>query len=281
MLASVRLCQFFDAIDTPLFFMSKTSTTIIRKLPEITVAFWMMKICATTLGETAGDLFSMTMHIGYGMSSVLLLFFFIVVLILQLLSKKYSPALYWMVILATSTAGTTLSDYMDRTLGLGYLAGSSILVLLLIVTLTIWKAIEKTLSVEKVHTRRAEGFYWTTILFSNTLGTAFGDFLADDSGFGFFGSALLISGVLLLIVFLYYYTAVSRVFLFWGAFVLTRPLGATVGDFLTKPVAKGGMNLGTIGSSAILFLVLLILVLVSIYKIHKLNKQSISAKIQY
>ncbi len=223
-----------------------------NKLPQITLGFWVMKICATTLGETAGDLLSMTLNIGYVVSSIILFSVFLATLTGQLLSKKYHPLLYWMVILATSTAGTTMSDCMDRTLELGYAKGSLVLISLLGITLATWRLTEKSLSVEHIRTRRAEMFYWTAILFSNTLGTALGDFLADDSGLGFAGGALLIGSLLAVVTAAYYFTPISRVALFWLAFVLTRPFGATVGDVLTKTPAKGGLGFGTIGSSAVL-----------------------------
>lgn len=238
----------------------------INKLPAITIAFWIMKICATTLGETAGDLLSMTMNIGYAASSIILLSFFFVTLSVQLFTKNFHPVIYWAVILATSTAGTTMSDYMDRTLGLGYATGSLILLSLLIITLIIWKAKEKSLSVTNIKSLRGEIFYWTAILFSNTLGTALGDFLADNSGLGFMGGAILIGSLLLLIVFAYYFSKVSHVILFWAAFVLTRPFGATFGDLLTKTHEKGGFNFGTTGSSLILFVILAVLVTISIIK---------------
>jgi uncharacterized membrane-anchored protein len=247
---------------------------VIGKLPQITISFWIMKICATTLGETAGDLFAQTMKIGYGVSSIILLIFFFIALSIQLLSKKYHPIIYWAVILATSTAGTTMSDFMDRTLGLGYATGSLILVILLLLILTIWKATEKSLSVTDVKSLRAEVFYWTAILFSNTLGTALGDFLADNSGLGFSGGAILIGSLLLLVTLAYYFTSLSRIFLFWFAFVLTRPFGATFGDLLTKPIVKGGLNFGTIGSSIILFGILGMLVTNEMIKIRKLRLQS-------
>ncbi|WP_330441442.1 COG4705 family protein [Flavobacterium sp. C4GT6] len=235
-----------------------------KKLPEITLAFWIMKICATTLGETAGDMFSMTINIGYGISSMMLISFFIITLMFQLFSKQYRPAVYWSVILATSTAGTTVSDYIDRSLQLGYAKGALLLVTLLFIILLVWKKVENNLSVESVTTRRAEIFYWTAILVSNTLGTALGDYLADDSGLGFLGGAILISSLIAGIVLLYYFTKISRVVLFWAAFILTRPFGATFGDLLTKPVEKGGFDLGTIGSSSVLFTLLLVLVIIQI-----------------
>ena len=239
------------------------------KLPAITISFWIMKICATTLGETAGDLLSMTLNIGYAISSVVLLVFFLATLFVQLSSKKYKPVIFWSVILATSTAGTTMSDFMDRTLGLGYAMGSLILVALLISTLSIWKATEKSLSVANIKSFRAEVFYWTAILFSNTLGTALGDYLADNSGLGFSGAAILVGSLLLLIVLGYFFTKISHVLLFWFAFVLTRPFGATFGDLLTKPTDKGGLDFGTIGSSIILFVILTALIVVSIFKLKK------------
>lgn len=234
---------------------------ITRKLPTITLAFWVMKICATTLGETAGDLLSMTLDLGYALSSTILLAFFVVTLVTQLLSARYHPVLYWLVILSTSTAGTTMSDYMDRTLGLGYATGSAILVTLLASVLLLWRATTGSISVSHIATRRQEMFYWAAILFSNTLGTAFGDFLADDSGLGFMGGALVVSAALLLVYALYRYTLLSRAVLFWLAFVLTRPFGATFGDLLTKPLEKGGLAFGTIGASLILAGILLVLIL--------------------
>ena len=232
-----------------------------KKIPEVTLLFWVMKICATTLGETAGDQLAQTMKVGYGISSAILIGMFLAVLLGQLSAKRYIPALYWAVILATSTAGTTMSDYMDRTLGLGYATGSAILVAILLSVLGLWWAREKSLSVSDIRTRRGELFYWTAILFSNTLGTALGDYLADSSGLGFGGGALLIGSLLVVVVLAYYFTRISRVLLFWVAFVLTRPFGATFGDLLTKPVAKNGLGFGTQGSSLILLGILVALVI--------------------
>ena len=241
-----------------------------KKLPEITLLFWIMKICATTLGETGGDLLAQTMNVGYALSSVILLGIFLVVLVGQLMARHYVPALYWAVILATSTAGTTLSDYMDRTLGLGYATGAAILVGLLALVLGAWWLSERSLSVTNVQSRRAELFYWTAILVSNTLGTALGDYLADDSGLGFGGGALLIGSVLALVVLAHYFTQISAVLLFWIAFVLTRPFGATMGDLLTKDVSKNGLGFGTIGSSLILFVVLVGLVVYTTWQLQQL-----------
>ncbi|AMJ68089.1 COG4705 family protein [Hymenobacter sp. PAMC 26628] len=232
-----------------------------KKIAQVTLLFWIMKICATTLGETAGDQLAQTMKVGYGTSSLILLGFFVVVLAGQLAVSRYIPALYWATILATSTAGTTVSDYMDRTLGLGYATGSLILVALLGLVLGLWWLREKSLSVTEIKTRTGEVFYWAAILVSNTLGTALGDFLADDSGLGFGGGALLIGSALAVLVLAYYFTGISRVLLFWVAFVLTRPFGATFGDLLTKPTEKHGLGFGTQGSSLILFGLLVALVL--------------------
>lgn len=228
------------------------SGTSLSKVAQVTVAFWIMKICATTLGETAGDLLSMTLNVGYAISSAILIGLFLILLGVQLRARRFHPTLYWAVILATSTAGTTMSDFMDRTLGLGYAKGSLILIGCLSLILAFWYGIEKNLSVDNIRTPRAEMFYWIAILFSNTLGTAAGDFLADDSGLGFLGGAALIGGALLVLILLTYFTRVNRVLLFWVAFVLTRPFGATFGDLLTKPAEKGGLGFGTIVSSTIL-----------------------------
>ncbi len=235
------------------------------KLPKITLYFWIMKICATTLGETAGDLLSMTLNVGYAVSSLILIGFFLATLTAQLASRKHHPFLYWAVILSTSTAGTTLSDYMDRTLGLGYVRGTVILLTILLAILAFWRLTVRDLSVASIKTPKVELLYWTAILFSNTLGTALGDFLADTSGLGFGGGALLISGLIGLIVIAHCYSRVSKVLLFWVAFVLTRPLGATMGDLLTKPHIKGGLDFGTVGSSAILAAILGIFILYSIW----------------
>ena len=237
-----------------------------KKLPAITALFWIMKICATTLGETLGDHFSMTLNIGYATSSIILLTTFFITLIAQLYSKKHIPIIYWLVILSTSTAGTTMSDFMDRTLALGYATGSLILVSILCITLFAWSKSEKSLSVTNITTRKGELFYWTAILFSNTLGTALGDFLADNSGLGFAGGAILIASILAIVVIAHYFTKISAVLLFWIAFVLTRPFGATFGDLLTKSTAKGGLDFGTQGSSLILFTILAILIIYSSVK---------------
>ncbi|GAB3242736.1 membrane protein [Hymenobacter seoulensis] len=247
-----------------------------KKIPEITLLFWVTKICATTLGETAGDQLAQTMSVGYGTSSLILISLFLVLLIAQLAVSRYIPPLYWAVILATSTAGTTMSDYMDRTLGLGYASGSAILVGLLVAILVLWRISENSLSVSHITTHRGELFYWTAILFSNTLGTALGDYLADDSGLGFGGGALLIGALLAGVVLAYYATSISRVLLFWVAFVLTRPFGATFGDLLTKSTEKNGLGFGTRGSSLILFGLLVALVLYETFGRRPLDPEATS-----
>jgi uncharacterized membrane-anchored protein len=243
------------------------------KIPQITLAFWIMKICATTLGETAGDLLSMTLHIGYAASSLILISFFVATLASQLAVKTYHPLVYWMVILSTSTAGTTMSDYMDRTLGFGYATGSLILLGALLSILVLWRVFAGSLAVHKIRTRKAECFYWAAILVSNTLGTALGDYLADSSGLGFAGGAFLIGGVLAVLVALVYFTDISRTLLFWAAFILTRPFGATMGDLLTKTHEKGGFDLGTVGSSAVLGAILLALIGWSVWDERKKRAQ--------
>lgn len=244
-----------------------------NKIPQITIFFWIMKICATTLGETAGDLLSMTMAVGYGTSSMILFALFLVTLVFQLISKRYHPLLYWTVILSTSTAGTTMSDFMDRTLGLGYAKGSMILVSILLVIFAFWYFSERSLNINYINTRKVETLYWVAILFSNTLGTALGDFLADSSGLGFAGGAILIGSLLAVIVIATFYTKVSRVFLFWAAFVLTRPFGATFGDFLSKPHEKGGLGFGTIGTSLVLVLILAVCIVYTTLKVDSKNNR--------
>lgn len=245
-----------------------------NKVAAVTFYFWIIKICATTLGETAGDLLSMTMDVGYGLSTVILLGLFLVSVIAQLMASKFNAVLYWTVILTTSTAGTTMSDFMDRTLGLGYANGSLILSSGLLLVLAIWHVSEKTISVSNIQTTRAEMFYWLAILFSNTLGTALGDFLADDSGLGFLGGAVLIAVLIGLVVLANYFTQLNRVMLFWIAFVLTRPFGATFGDFLTKPIEKGGLDYGTVGASVILASLLAIFVIYTTFTEKRAENQS-------
>lgn len=231
-----------------------------NKLPTITLAFWIMKIAATTLGETAGDLLSMTLGVGYVASSIILFAGFLVTVALQIRSRRYIPPLYWLVIVSTSTSGTTISDMMDRTFELGYPAGSAILLTILGAIFAYWYSTGESLAVDQAHSPKVELLYWTTILFSNTLGTAMGDFLADSSGLGFLCGAILVGSLIGVVIVLHYTTKLSKVALFWIAFVLTRPFGAQFGDVLTKTHEKGGLDLGTMGSSAVLAAILIVLV---------------------
>jgi uncharacterized membrane-anchored protein len=240
--------------------MSKTAVMVgapenpsvsLNKVPEVTLAFWMIKIAATTLGETGGDALSMTLNLGYALSTLILFGIFVAVVWAQIASKRFYPFLYWTVIVATTTVGTTMADFADRSLGVGYVGGSLILFAILTVTLGIWRFVIGSVSVNNIVSPQAEMFYWLTILFSNTLGTALGDFLAD-SGLGYEGAAVVFAGILALIAAAYFYTKLSHTLLFWMAFILTRPLGATVGDILTKPLANGGLDLSRISSSAVI-----------------------------
>jgi uncharacterized membrane-anchored protein len=228
------------------------------KVPEVTLGFWIIKVGATTLGETGGDALSMTMHLGYAVSTAVFFALFIVTVAAQVTSKTFHPFLYWAVIVATTTVGTTMADYADRSLGIGYVGGSLILFTALMIVLGLWRASMGSVSVNDITSPKAEVFYWVTILFSNTLGTALGDFFADDSGLGYEGAALVFAGALALVGAAYFYTKISRTLLFWLAFILTRPLGATVGDLLTKPVATGGLNLSRISSSLIIAMFIIV-----------------------
>jgi uncharacterized membrane-anchored protein len=223
----------------------------LSKVPEITLVFWITKIAATTLGETAGDAVTMTLDLGYLIGTAIFAVLFVVGVTAQISAKRYHPLLYWAVIVATTTAGTTLADLFDRSLGIGYVGGSLSLFALLTATLALWYRTLGSVSVDTVVTPTAEAFYWATIMFSQTLGTAFGDWMAD-TGLGYEGGALVFAAALAVVTGLYFFTAVSRTFLFWAAFILTRPLGATVGDFLDKPTANGGLALGRFSASAVL-----------------------------
>lgn len=237
-----------------------------KKLPQITALFWVMKIAATTLGETGGDLLAQTLHLGYAAASILFLAVFLVSLLTQMKADRFHPALYWTVIVATSTAGTTISDFLNRTLGLGYPAGAAILICCLAAVFLVWWRSGQSFDITRIATVRAELLYWIAILFSNTLGTSLGDFLADSTGLGFAGGAMLITAVMVAIVAAHYLTPISGVALFWAAFVLTRPLGATVGDFFSKPRELGGLGLGTIGSSAVLAAILVVTIAYTHYR---------------
>ena len=232
--------------------MNKVPEISLNKVPEVTLAFWVIKIAATTMGETAADAVSMTMHLGYAIGTAIFFTFFIVTVAAQVSAKSFHPFLYWAVIVATTTVGTTMADYADRSLGTGYIGGSLTLFTMLMLALGIWRFTMGSVSVSNITSAKVEMFYWTTILFSNTLGTALGDFLADDSGLGFGGGALVFAGALVLVAAAYFYTKASHTLLFWMAFILTRLLGATLGDLLTKPNADGGFDLSRISSSLII-----------------------------
>ena len=224
------------------------------KVPEVTLAFWIIKIAATTLGETGGDAMSMTMHLGYAVSSVIFLGLFAAAVVAQIRGRSFSPSLYWAVIVATTTAGTTMADFADRSLGIGYVGGSLILFGILVLVLALWRFSLGSLAVDHITSPRVEMFYWAAILFSNTLGTALGDFLADRSGLGYEGGALVFAAAIALVAGAYFFTRTSRTLLFWAAFILTRPLGATLGDLLTKPHAHGGFDLSRFSSSSLIAL---------------------------
>jgi uncharacterized membrane-anchored protein len=228
--------------------MHRTSDNGLSKVPEVTLAFWVIKVLATTLGETGGDALSMTMNLGYAVSLVIFFGFFIVTLAAQIVSKEFRPFLYWAVIVATTTAGTTMADFADRSLGIGYIGGSLTLFATLMIVLGLWRLVIGSVSFSEITSRRVEISYWVTILFSNSLGTALGDFFADTSGLGYEGAALVFTGALALIAAAYFFTNLSRTLVFWSAFILTRPLG----DLLTKPVAQGGLHLSRINSSVII-----------------------------
>ena len=235
---------------------SAMDTTIKNRVPHIIFLYWVIKIVSTTLGETGADMFSMTLNLGYGATIAIFMSIFLILLLIKLFLKGYHPLVYWLTFTASAIVGTAISDFLDRTLKLGYAAGSVILITILLIILAVWYKKEKSINVEYITTSTAELFYWTAFLFANTLGTAAGDFLADNMGLGFMNSAIVLSVVLVIVALLHLYTKVSSVLLFWVAFVLTRPFGATFGDLLTKPIAKGGLNLGTVGSSIFIFIIL-------------------------
>jgi uncharacterized membrane-anchored protein len=232
-----------------------------RKVPEVTLVFWLIKILATTLGETGGDAVSMSLNLGYAISSLIFIGIFVVAVVAQIAAKSFHPFLYWVVIVATTTAGTTMADFADRSLGIGYAGGSSLLFVLLLASLGVWHWSAGSVSVETITSPKAEMFYWVTILFSQTLGTALGDWMADTNGLGYEGGALIFAAGLALVAAGYFFTNVSRTLLFWGAFILTRPLGATVGDLLDKPLANGGLAFSRYTASAILAVVIVTCIL--------------------
>jgi uncharacterized membrane-anchored protein len=235
-----------------------TPSPATSKVPEVTLGFWIIKILATTLGETFGDTVSMTMNLGYLTSTAIFLSAFVILVIFQIRARVFSAPLYWATIVASTTAGTTMADFADRSLGIGYVGGSAILLGCVAATLALWRWREGSVSVNTVETSRVEAFYWATITFSQTLGTALGDWTADDTGLGYEGAALIFGAGLALTAGAYFWTALSRAWLFWLAFILTRPLGATVGDFLDKPVAQGGLALSRPLASAVIAVLMII-----------------------
>jgi uncharacterized membrane-anchored protein len=240
--------------------MNATTNTaakdVLSKVPAVTLSFWVIKILATTLGETGGDALSMSMNLGYLVSTGIFAGIFLVAVLAQIAAKKFHPFLYWTTIIATTTVGTTLADFVDRSLGIGYAGGTAILIVLLLASLFIWYRTLGSIAVSTVKSPKAEMFYWVTIMFSQTLGTALGDWTADTAGVGYTGGAIVFGTMLLAVAVAYYQTNISQTLLFWAAFILTRPLGAVVGDFLDKPIAKGGLNLSRYTASAVLLVLI-------------------------
>ena len=229
------------------------------KVPAITLGFWLIKIFATTLGETGGDAVTMSMNLGYLVGTAIFGAIFVAAVAAQISAKRFHPSLYWFVIVATTTAGTTLADYFDRSLGIGYLGGSSLLATLLILSLIVWQRALGSVSIDTITSPKAEMYYWATIMFSQTLGTALGDWMADSTGLGYRGGAVVFAAGLAIVACAYYWTSISRTAVFWAAFVLTRPLGATVGDFLDKPLNHGGLALSRYTASVALAALIVIL----------------------
>lgn len=246
--------------------MENTQRFDINKVAQITFLFWILKIIATTLGETLGDYIAQTLNYGYTIGLLITLAFFLIVLSLQLFSKNYKPVLYWLVIIGTTTLGTEISDYMDRSLGLGYAWGSLILLGGLLSTLYFWKLKFKDLNVYPIFERSKEIYFWLAVLFSNSLGTAFGDFLTDNLSLTYLYGASITGLIILIVVLLHYYSKINAVILFWIAFIFTRPFGATFGDFLTKPLAKGGLDLGTLNASMVAVSLMIILLIFDKYR---------------
>ena len=241
--------------------MDNASKYALSKVPELTLIFWVIKILATTLGETAGDALSMSMNLGYLVSTAIFGALFLAAVSAQIKAKQFHPFLYWVTIIATTTVGTTLADYATRSLGIGYTGGSALLFALLLGSIAVWYKMLGSVSVDSLNTPKAEMFYWVTIMFSQTLGTALGDWTADTAGLGYLGAAIIFGGLLVAIVLAYHFTKLSRTLLFWAAFILTRPLGAVVGDFLDKPMAKGGLDLSRYSASATLIIIIVACIL--------------------
>jgi len=241
--------------------MNTTGQDALCKVPQVTLGFWVIKILATTLGETGGDAVSMSMDLGYLVSTGIFLAIFIAAVGWQITTKGFYPVVYWTTIVASTTVGTTLADFADRSIGIGYPGGSTLLAALVAASLYAWYRSLGSIDVSSVATPRAEGFYWLTIMFSQTLGTALGDWTADTAGLGYGGAALIFGSLLLLIVVAYYLSDISRTLLFWAAFVLTRPLGAVVGDFLDKPLAEGGLEFSRYTATGVLVAAIVALVI--------------------
>lgn len=233
--------------------MTRDDDRVVSKVPEITLVFWIIKIAATTLGETGGDMVSMSMNLGYLVASGIFAILFIALVGAQIAARRFHPVLYWATIVATTTLGTTLADFATRSIGIGYAGGSALLLALLLGSLALWHRVLGSISVDTVVAPKTEMFYWVTIMFSQTLGTALGDWTADTAGLGYRWAAIIFGTLLLVIAAMYFWTKISRTALFWAAFVITRPLGAVVGDFLDKPIEHGGLALSRYGASAVLF----------------------------
>lgn len=240
--------------------MNAGTKEALSKVPEVTLVFWVIKILATTLGETGGDALSMSMHLGYLLSTGIFAAVFLAAVTVQIRARRFHPVVYWTTIIATTTVGTTLADFADRSLGIGYGGGTALLLGLLLASLALWHRTLGSISVNSVGSTKSELFYWVTIMFSQTLGTALGDWTADTAGLGYEGGAIIFGILLALIAIAYYRTKISRTVLFWTAFILTRPLGAVVGDFLDKPVHAGGLDLSRFTASAVLILAIAVLV---------------------
>ncbi len=248
--------------------------TALNKVAKVTLLFWLMKIVATTLGETLGDFIAQTLNLGYYIGLGITFIFFILVLFIQLNLKKYIPAIYWVVIIGTTTLGTEISDFIDRSLHLGYAWGSLLLVSGLGITLYSWYKKFSNLEVYPINNTSKEIYYWVAILFSNSLGTAFGDFLSDNIGLSYLQGALVTGAIILFVILLHYFSKLNHILLFWIAFIFTRPFGATFGDFLTKPLAKGGLDLGTLNASLISIGIMVVLIYISQYQQNKAHKIS-------
>lgn len=241
--------------------MTTEERDILSKVPAVALGFWVIKILATTLGETGGDTVSMTMNLGYLIGTAIFLGILVLLVVWQILTKRFHPFLYWATIIASTTAGTTMADFATRSLGIGYTGGSLLLFTSVLLSLAAWRWFAGPISADSIHTPKVEAFYWITITLSQTLGTALGDWMADTGGLGYIGAALVFGGALAVVAGLYFWTSVNRVVLFWAAFILTRPLGATVGDFLDKPLDHGGLNFSRPVASAVLAVAIVALIL--------------------